>query len=130
MQSPATVLVIERHPLMRAAIVNAIADEADLIIGAVASDGGDTLKIVESLRPEIILFALGNPGDDDLDTMRELHERSPDAALLALTVSELPGQGQAALKCGASAAIVKTASRAELLQTLRMMKASVDHNEG
>jgi DNA-binding NarL/FixJ family response regulator len=130
MQSPATVLVIERHPLMRAAIVNAIADEPDLTIGAVASDGGDTLKIVESLRPEIILFAIGNPGDDDLNTMRELHQRSPDAALLALIASELPGQGQSALECGASAAIAKSSSRAELLKTLRMMKASVDHNEG
>ena len=125
MQSPATVLVIERHPLMRAAIVNAIADEADLIIGAVASDGGDTLKIVESLRPEIILYALGNPGDDDLDTMRELHERSPDATLLALTASELPGQGEAALKHGAKAAIAKTSSRAELLYTLRNLKADL-----
>jgi len=127
--SPATILVIEKHPLMRAAIVNAIADEPDLTIGAVASDGRDTLQIVESLHPEIILFALGNPGDDDLSAMRELHERSPNIALLALTASEAPGQGQAAMKCGASAAIVKTSSRAELLQTLRMIKASVKHSK-
>ena len=127
--SPATVLVIEKHPLMRAAIVNAIADEPDLTIGAVASDGGDTLKIVESLRPEIILFALGNPGDDDLETMRELHERSPGAAFLALTTSEVPGQNQSALEHGADAVLAKTAPRAELLHTLRVIKANMDHSE-
>ena len=127
--SPATVLVIEKHPLMRAAIVNALADEADVTIGAIASNGHDMLQIIESLRPKIILFAIGNPGDDDLETMRELHERSPDAAFLALTTSEVPGQNQSALEHGADAVLAKTAPRAELLHTLRVIKANMDHSE-
>lgn len=127
--SPATVLVIEKHPLMRAAIVNALADEPDLTIGAIAADGGDTWQIIESLRPEIILFAIGNPGEEDLQTMRELHERSPDSAFLALTTNEVTGQNEAALKHGADAALAKTAPRAELLQTLRVLKANMDLSE-
>lgn len=127
--SPATLLVIEKHPLMRAAIVNAIADEPDLAIGAVASNGEDTLQIVESLRPQITLFAIGNPGEEDLLTMRELHERSPDAAFLALTSGEAPGQDEAALEHGADVALAKTAPRAELLQTLRMLKANMEYGK-
>ena len=126
---PSTVLVIEKHPLMRAAIVNALADEADVTIGAIASNGQDMLQIVESLHPQIILFAIGNPGDEDLETMRELHERSPDAAFLALTSNEVPGQDEAALEHGADAVLAKTAPRAELLHTLRVIKANMDHNE-
>ena len=126
---PSTVLVIEKHPLMRAAIVNALADEADVTIGAIASNGQDMLQIVESLHPQIILFAIGNPGDEDLETMRELHERSPDAAFLALTSNEVPGQEEAALEHGADAVLAKTAPRAELLHTLRVIKANMDHNE-
>ena len=114
---------------MRAAIVNALADEADVTIGAIASNGQDMLQIVESLHPQIILFAIGNPGDEDLETMRELHERSPDAAFLALTSNEVPGQEEAALEHGADAVLAKTAPRAELLHTLRVIKANMDHNE-
>ena len=127
--SPATILVIEKHPLMRAAIVNAIADEPDLTIGAVASNGEDTWQIVENLHPKIILFAIGNPGEEDLETMRELHERSPDAIILALTTNEVPGQNEAALEHGADAVLAKTAPRAELLHTLRVMKANMEHSE-
>jgi len=127
--SPATILVIEKHPLMRAAIVNAIADEIDLTIGAIASNGQDTLQIVDALHPSIVLFAIGNPGEDDLDAMLELHERSPDTALLALTTSEVPGQEEAALEHGAAAVLSKTAPRTELLHTLRVMKANLEQEE-
>ncbi|MBI5933364.1 MAG: response regulator transcription factor [Chloroflexi bacterium] len=125
--SPATVLVIEKHPLLRAAIVNAIADEPDLTICAVAANGQDTRQVVEALRPEIILFSIGNPGQEDLETMRELHERSPDAFVLALTSSE--EVDKSVLEHGANATLAKTAPRAELLQTLRVMKANLQHNE-
>jgi DNA-binding NarL/FixJ family response regulator len=127
--SPATFLVIEKHPFLRAAIINAIADEADLTICAVAANGLDALQVVESLHPQIILFAIGNPGKEDLETMRELHERSPDAVFLALTSGEVPGQNQSALEHGADVVLAKTAPRAELLQTLRMLKANMEFNE-
>lgn len=129
MYNPVTVLVIEKHPLMRAAIVSAIADEPDLTIAAIASNGQDTLQIVESLHPGIILYAIGNPGDEDLEAMLELHERSPDIALMALTTIEVPGQDEAALDHGANAVLAKTAPRAELLHALRIMKANTEHNE-
>ena len=122
--SPATVLVIEKHPLMRAALVNAIADETDLTIAAIASDAGDTRQIVESLQPQIILFAIGNPGKEDLEAMLDLRERSPKATILALTTQEVPGQDQSALAHGADAVLAKTAPRAELLRTLRGLKVN------
>ncbi|MBK8620064.1 MAG: response regulator transcription factor [Anaerolineales bacterium] len=124
MQTPATVLVIEKHPLMRAAIVSAIADESDLTIAAIASDAGDTLQIVASLHPQIILFAIGNPGEEDLEMMRELHERFPDPVFVALTTSEVPGQEEDALAYGADAVLAKTAPRAELLHALRALRAN------
>lgn len=127
--TPATILVIEKHPMMRAAIVTAIADEPDMTIGAIAADGRDTLQIVESLHPEIILFSIGNPGEEDLEMMRELHERFPDTLFLALTRDEVPGQEQAALEYGADAVLTKTAQRTELLHTLRILKASMAHHK-
>lgn len=96
---------------------------------AIASDGQDTLQIIEFLLPDIILFAIGNPGEQDLETMRELHERSPDALILALTSDEVPGQGQAVLEHGADAVLAKTAPRSELLHTLRVVIANMNHEE-
>lgn len=125
--TPATILVIERHPLMRTAIVNAIADEPDLTIAAIASGGGNMLHVIEGLHPEIILFSIGNPGEEDMQALLELRKHSLNATLLALTTNEVPGQDEAALEHGADAVLAKTAPRAELLHALRAMKARVEH---
>lgn len=114
---------------MRAALVNAIADEPDLTIATIATDSEDTLRIVESLQPQIILFAIGNPGEEDLEAMRVLREHAPKAAILALTTHEVPGQDLSALAHSANAVLAKTAPRTELLHTLRTMKASMKGNE-
>lgn len=129
MSTPVTILVIERHPLMRAAIVSAIADEPDMIIAAIASNGLETMQLVESLQPEIILFAIGNPGDEDLEMMQELHKRVTTAVVLALISDEVQGQDQSALEYGADVVLAKTASRAELLHTLRLMKANMESSK-
>lgn len=113
---------------MRAAIVSAIADEPDLIIAAIASNGLDTLPIVESLHPQIILYAIGNPGEEDLETMQELRERTPDAAFLALVTCEIPGQDEAALEHGADVVIAKTAPRTELLHVLQEIKTGIERS--
>lgn len=120
--SPATILVIEKHPLMRTALVNAIADESNLTIAAIATDGEDMLRIIESLQPQIILFAVGNPGKEDLVAMQVLREHAPKAVILALTTHEVPGQDLSALAHGAAAVLAKTAPRTELLHALRKMK--------
>ena len=114
---------------MRAAIVNAIVDESDLTIVAIAVDGVGTLQIVESLQPEIILFAIGNPGEEDLEIMQELHKRVPAAVVLALISDEVDGQDRSALEHDADVVLAKTASRVELLHTLRMVKANIENSE-
>ena len=126
--APATVLVIEKHPLMRAALVNAIADEPDLTIAAITAEAGETRRIMESLQPQIVLFAIGNPGKDDLEAMLELRKLFPKTSILALTTHEVPGQEQAALAHGASLALAKTALRVDLLQALRVTKTRMEHS--
>ena len=119
---PVTVLVIEGHPLMRAAICSAIADEPDLTIGGVAARGVDTFEIVQALHPEVILIAVGNPGLEDLAAIKALRAIAPATAILALTSAEVEGQEQAALEAGADAALAKTVQRADLLHSLRKLQ--------
>jgi DNA-binding NarL/FixJ family response regulator len=116
---PAAVLIIENHPMLRAALCAAIADELDLTIAAVAAHGVDILQMAPALHPEIILFAIGNPAGNDLEVLAALHESLPGTPILALTSNEVSGQEQAALEHGAQAVLTKAAPRAELLRSLR-----------
>lgn len=116
---PASVLVIENHPLMREALCAAISDESDLKIGMQAASGADVLKMLAIILPDIIVFGLGNPGQDELKTLSSLCESLPGIPILTLTSNEVSGQDQAALNAGAQVVLTKAASRDEILAALR-----------
>lgn len=114
-----SILVIEKHPLMREALCAAISDEPDMKVELKAADGMEALQTVQNVTPDMILLALGNSGLDGLETMKSLRQFLPRAPIVALITNEVPGQEQAALKEGACAVLNKAASRLELISKLR-----------
>jgi len=116
---PACVLIIEKHPLMREALCAAISDEPDLRVEMKAFNGREALEMLGVILPDIILFAMGNPGTDELETLKIIREAVPQTPILALTSSEVPEQEQAARNTGAYAVLTKAATRAELISKLR-----------
>jgi DNA-binding NarL/FixJ family response regulator len=126
--TPISVLVIESHPMMREALRNAITAEPGLILAEPVYDGIQTLwmavtaqpgTIQLAYRPDIILLALGNPGDNEMDTLAILRKSLPDTPILALISGEVEGQGQAVLEAGAQAVLTKAAPRDELIEKLK-----------
>ena len=125
---PASVLIIEEHPLMRASLCAVIEAEADLRVlqpnptdpqsfPFQATSRHDLLFLPH--RPDAILFSVGNPGREDLRAIRRLRRMWSGVPILALTRDELPGQERDAIQYGARAALGKSASREDLLRTLR-----------
>jgi DNA-binding NarL/FixJ family response regulator len=127
---PACVLIIEKHPLMREALCAAISDEPDLKVGMHAASGAEVLQMSKIILPDIIIFALGNPGREELKTLKTLCESLPQTPILVLTSNEVPGQEQAELEADAHIVMTKAASRGEIIHTLRAMcrKNSIDHH--
>jgi two-component system nitrate/nitrite response regulator NarL len=129
--TPASVLVIESHSLMREALYAAIAGDPDLIVAAQAVNCTTVLDMVITVdpghallafKPDIILLTLGNPGLVEMQTLKALRKALPDAFILAMTADEVPGQAQAALTAGAQAVLAKSASREELIGKLHELR--------
>lgn len=123
---PTSVLVIENHPLMRHALLNAIAEEPGLKVveSNLIAKEALTISVMDDVlfllsEPDIILLALGNPGQDELGVLKALRGTLPETPILALTSNEVPGQEQAALDAGAQAVLTKAASRSEIIEMLR-----------
>lgn len=121
--TPASVLVIDSHPLMRAALCAAIADEPDMTIAAVAANATDIMKTASLLHPNIVLLGMNNPGPEELQTLAVLRKKLPAASILVLTHEEAPEQEQQAMQLGAQATLRKNAPRSELLRALRQLSA-------
>jgi DNA-binding NarL/FixJ family response regulator len=128
---PVSVLVIEHHPLMRAALCNAIAAEPDLTIAGTPASRAEAAQMAIATRPDIILLTLGNPGLEDLETLAVLRRSLPQTPVLALISNEVDGQEQAALDHGAQAVLTKAAPRAELICKLRELrtKGIMNHSQ-
>jgi DNA-binding NarL/FixJ family response regulator len=129
--APASVLIIESHPLMREALCTAILAEPDLKVALQGVNGTEALEmmitvkpdvVLLAFKPDIILLALGNPGLDDLETLKVLRRSLPDTPILALTSNEVDGQEKAALEAGAHAVLTKSAPREELICALRTLR--------
>jgi len=136
--TPASVLIIESHPMMRSALCSAIEAEPDLkVIEPDALAGGTiTISILDDLlflpgKPDIILLALKNPEEGGLGTLKTLQSFLPATPILVLTTNEMAGQEQAALAAGAHAVLTKAASRTEIINALRQLrnKALMNHSE-
>lgn len=119
---PASVLVIEAHPIMLEALCAAIADEPELKVGMRAVNVAQALQVMMRIIPDIILLALDRSDDRDLDALTVLHKSIPAVPILALTSNEAPGQEQAALEHGAQVVLTKAAPRAELIGALRKLR--------
>jgi len=132
METNATsVLVIEKHPIMRNALCTAIAAEGDLKVLEISANGTNASQLRLASRydelflsdkPDIILISLGNPGQDDLHALIDLHTKLLGTPILALVTDEVPGQEQATLRYGAQAVLSKSISREGLLEALRKVK--------
>ena len=130
--SPAVVLVIEKHPIMRDALCTAIASESDLTVVVPVADISEALQTLDTLSPDMILFALGNNGQgNELETLKSLRKILPAIPILALTTNEVAGQDQAALLAGANQVLIKAAPRADLIQAFQEVwaQAIIDHPE-
>ena len=125
---PASVLVIESHPIMREALCHAISQEPDLIVAEPVVTGGEVSQMIIPMqsglillayKPDIILMALGNPGWEDLAILSTLQKTLPGTPILALTSNEVGEQEQAALEAGAQVVLTKAAGRSEVISALR-----------
>lgn len=126
-----TVFVIEAHPMMREALCTAIADEVDMKVGMQADNVTQALQMAMIVVPDIILLALDNSDQGDIDGLIALRQFLPSTPILALTSNEEAGQEQVTLENGAQAVLTKAAPRADLLSALRELsrKAIIDHSE-
>jgi DNA-binding NarL/FixJ family response regulator len=72
---PFTVAVIEDQPIMRTSLSNVLAAE-NLNVVAMLAVSDSVTKTLQSLKPDLILFSVGNQETRDWQFLQTLHFRS------------------------------------------------------
>jgi DNA-binding NarL/FixJ family response regulator len=112
------VLIVEDHPLVRAAIRQAITTR-DLHVVAEVGTAREALPVALETRPDVILLDIDLPGSSGLSIVRPLADALPDAAIVMLTVSDADEDVLEALKSGAAGYLQKGIGARALQRAVR-----------
>ena len=99
-QEPATILLIDDHPMLRTGVKQLISMAPDITVVGEASNGEQGIELAESLDPDLILLDLNMPGMNGLETLDKLREKSLSGRIVVFSVSNHEEDVVTALKYG------------------------------
>jgi len=118
-----TVLAVDDHPLLLDGIGAALADQPDMELVAVASDGQLGIDAFRRHRPDVTLMDLQMPGVGGLEALQTIRREFPEARIVVLTTYRGDVQVMSALKSGAAGFLLKGMLRKDLRDTIRAVHA-------
>src|SRR6266576_3878892 len=121
------ILSVEDHPVFREGLSTIIASQEDMVLVAQAVDAVEAVAEFRRHRPDITLMDLRLPGANGTDTLIAIRGEFPQARVIMLTTSDSDGEIQRALRAGASAYILKSMPKNELLAVVRSVHTGKRH---
>lgn len=115
------VLIADDHTIVRSGVRQLLEAKPDIKVVGEARDGSETLALIETLRPHIVLMDIAMPVMDGLKATRLIKERWPNTSILVLTMLHQDEYFFEMLKAGASGYVLKVAGASELIEAIRVV---------
>jgi DNA-binding NarL/FixJ family response regulator len=117
--SATTIVLADDHHVVRQGLRALFADERDFVVTGEVADGREVAGVVERLRPHVLLLDLMMPGLNGLMVIRRLRQRVPGTRIVVVSMHANEAYVVEALRNGASAYVLKSASGAEVVKAAR-----------
>jgi DNA-binding NarL/FixJ family response regulator len=119
-----SVVLVDDHALFREGVAELLASDSTFHVVAQGSDGAQALALVTEHRPDVVLVDVEMPGPGARATVSRLRQEHPDTRIIVLTMHDKPELVRELLSQGASAFLVKTITRLELIAAVRSVVTS------
>lgn len=116
---PATILVIDDHPLLRRGVRQLLEMEDDLALVFETGNPREGVGQAIALEPDMVLLDLNMPEMDGLEALKHLREEGYAGRVIMYTVSDLEDDIVDALRGGADGYLLKDMEPEDMIHQLR-----------
>jgi DNA-binding NarL/FixJ family response regulator len=115
------VVLADDQTLVRGGFRMILDSEADIEVVGEAADGGEAARVVEELRPDVVLMDIRMPDVDGIEATRRIVASGSEARVVVLTTYDVDDYVFAALRAGASGFLLKDVRPVELIDAVRIV---------
>ena len=112
-------LIVDDQPLIRRGLAMMLAAEPGIDVVGQAADGIEAVAQALATRPDVVVMDLQMPRSSGVVATREITARLPATRVVVLTTYDDDERVFEAIRAGAQAYLLKDASEAEVLDTIR-----------
>jgi DNA-binding NarL/FixJ family response regulator len=126
---PQTIQVVlaDDHHVVRAGLRSLLNGMKDVTVVAEVADGRELIKVLETIRPDVVVTDIAMPGMDGITAIEQIRGLHPTLRIIILSMHQSADIVKKAVAAGANGFVRKDAGDFELEATLRNVVASGSH---
>ena len=116
------VFLADDHAIVREGLVTLLAAQADMTVVGTAANGQEALLQVRTLLPDVVILDISMPGQDGIETTRQLLAQWPRLPVVILSMHSGAQHVFHALEAGARGYLLKESAAREIIDAVRMVQ--------
>lgn len=112
-------LIADDQAIIRRGMALLLDSEADIEVVGQAADGAEAIALAHETHPDVVLMDLHMPGTGGVQATRAITAADPNVHIMVLTTFDSDDLVFEAIRAGASAYLLKDASEADVVDTIR-----------
>lgn len=116
--TPIRIVIADDHPIVRKGLRDLLESREGFSVTGEAADGLEAIRLVEQLKPEVLLLDLMMPGLSGLEALRKIRRRSPSTRVIVFSMYGSEPYVLEALKGGATGFVLKDSAPADILTAI------------
>ncbi|MHB1295275.1 MAG: response regulator transcription factor [Anaerolineae bacterium] len=113
-------MLVDDQAVVRDGLRSMLSLEPDVRVVGEAEDGGQAIRRLPALLPDVVLMDVRMPGMDGLTALREVKRIAPRVSVIMVTLYDDPSYLLQAVMDGAAGYVLKDAGREDLVRAVRV----------